>query len=217
MKSLLVIGLALSVMASACAQKSQPAKTSLTTQSTAKVAALSPIYSPGKCNFRLRLNGGSLSIDNQSYIKGAIYSAPGVENWSFSIRCHAGATQAKINGQLGLIQKDGHILWSATKKPFIPKQNFHLRELDGANWTGRATEYSMLWGGENAVHAFNFCISELHGPQVLCGNIQGLSVAYPKYNKKREQDVLDVIKTIVFVKLQDHSVKPSKVAKAGSR
>jgi len=147
----------------------------------------------------MKLNGGNLLVDNESHIKGLIYSSPSTEEWSFPIRCYFGASKNKINEQLGIVEHDGKILWAATNKPFTAKQGFRMSKLSGANWTGRALTYNMLWGGSQAVQVFVFCISESNGPQVLCGNVQGLVAAYPKHNKMIEHKILDVVKTIVFV------------------
>ena len=124
-----------------------------------------------------------------------------LEDGVFSFGCYAGASQDDIDGQLGAKKVDGQWISLDYAAPFVPEQNFETMDLTGKNWKGRIVAYDMITGPEETrARFFNFCLVEDHGPQVLCGQVQGLSAGTINTEIKTKK-IMDVIKTIEFVDL----------------
>ncbi|WP_133948763.1 hypothetical protein [Rhodanobacter sp. TND4FH1] len=148
----------------------------------------------------MQLDGGSLSIDNQSYIKGAVYSAPGTEEWSFLISCYAGASQKEIYEKIGAKPIGGKWIDLDFNIPFKPEQKFKLIEFSGKNWQGVGAAIDQIYYADRDRRSrfFNFCLVENNGPQVLCGRTQIRGVTQPDSASKLPK-ITAVLKTIEFV------------------
>ena len=86
-------------------------------------------------------------------------------------------------------------------EPFFPQHHFKMQRFFGKNWTGTAVGYDMTTGPEETrIRFFNFCLVENHGPQVLCGRVQGLTAGTINTEEKIKK-ILAVLKTIEFVDL----------------
>lgn len=71
MKAYLLVGALVVCMASTAYARQASSDARAADQSPTPHANPKETYVAGRCSFTMRLNGGSLSIDNQSYIKGA--------------------------------------------------------------------------------------------------------------------------------------------------
>lgn len=201
MKCLSLVGsLLFSFAVAACAQQSAtppPGKAS-GQHDTSKDFSLVRV---GKtCQFRIRTTAGEhySSAAGGSYM---FYDAK-PSAWGFPIRCYAGASQDTIAGQLGANQVDGQWISEDFNAPFTSAQHFQTYTLTGKNWSGRVTAYDQTTGDEDTRQRFFlFCLVQMHGPQVLCGQVQGLTIDTVNTADKIKK-VLAVLKTIEFVDTQ---------------
>lgn len=174
----------------------------------------SQVYVAGKCSFTVQLNGGGLSVDDQSSIKGAVYSAPGTEEWSFSVKCYTGASHSDVYDQIGAKPVGGQWIDLDFNEPFKPKQKFKLIEFAGKNWKGIGTAVDQIYyaDADRRSRFFNFCLVENNGPQVLCGRTQIRGVTQPP-STSRLPKIMAVLKTIEFV---DAPAQPQAPGSASS-
>lgn len=206
-RCLFVAVLMLCTASAACAQQAasreqgtSPARDSRTT--------FRQIYVTGKCSFTMQLNGGSLSIDDQSFIKGAVYSAPGTEEWSFPVKCHTGASQEDIDIFVGAKRVGDQWIWVDGGTPFSPAQRMKITQLTGKNWHGTVVGYDMTTGPEELrQRILTYCFFETHGSQILCGRGPAMGTSSPATTKLIDK-VLAVLKTIVFVDVPARSITP---------
>lgn len=185
-------------------------------------AGLSPIYSPGKCHFRLKLNGGTVSVHNASSFQSAGYYPPGTENWSVPLLCYAGASQDQIDQQLDAKKINGTWVWYnpgagnvPENPPFTPEQHFHAYALSGSNWKGTAITYDDTTG-DKATRGRNlfFCLVETGGSQVLCGGPIPVRALVDPPSTSTLPKIMAVLKTIEFVDASVGSPTPASAAAA---
>lgn len=194
-------GLLLAATTIAHAQSVTPASSTAAPASTVTTTVdHNPVYSPGKCSFRLNLKGGAFSVNNRAYVKGGVYySPPSSREWNFSVLCHAGASQDEIDGLLGAKLISGQWIDANFNEPFKPEQHLDVKKIAGKNWAGVAVGHDMIYGPEDRrQRIFMFCLVESHGSQVLCGRGPAVGTTSPATAGKIKK-VLDVIKTIEFV------------------
>jgi len=179
-----------------------------TNSSTSAEEKTNTVYTPGKCSFKINnLMGGAFSVDNTSHIKGGVYTPAGTEEWSFPIRCYAGISAAEVDEQLDSRKVNGQWISNLTNEPFISKDHFETYSLNGVNWIGRISAYDDPNSDTNAVsedaneshlRTFLFCLVETNGPQVLCGQPQGLTAGTINTDQSIKK-ILSVLRTIEFV------------------
>jgi hypothetical protein len=211
MKRLLfIIGLIFGAVSTACAQQHAPAASRAINDEAVTDVHLSSIYTDGKCHFRIA------ETSRQRYDTGLYMFDPTNANptgWSFGFACHTGASQDDIVGQLGAKRVDGQWISEDFSAPFTPAQHFQTYTLAGKNWTGRVTAYDQTTGDEDTRQRFFlFCLVETHGPQVLCGQVQGLTIGTVNTADKIKK-VLAVLKTLVFV---DQPANPPTASSAAA-
>jgi hypothetical protein len=210
--ALLLVGLTLGVATSACAQQSSPAISSATNPVAAQTPTLSPVYTDGKCHFRLK------TVPGQGYAdKGYMFYANGTDNpvgWGFGFGCNAGASQDDVYDQIGAKPVNGQWIDLDFNEPFKPMQKFKLIEFAGKNWKGIGTAVDQIYyaDADRRSRFFNFCLVENNGPQVLCGRTQIRGVTQPP-SASRLPKIMAVLKTIEFV---DAPAQPQAPGSASS-
>ncbi|MBE1161898.1 hypothetical protein [Dyella acidiphila] len=179
-----------------------------------QIEKLSPIFSPGKCHFRLILKGVTVSVHNTSSFQSAGYYPSGTENWSIPLLCHANASQNDIDGQVGAKLINGKWIDENSKLPFDPDQHLEVYNFSGKNWTGKGIAYSQIYGDEaRRQRFFNFCLIENNGPQVLCGHTQVRNLNSPPSSSTLPK-IMAILKTIEFVDQSvDHAAISGTAAK----
>lgn len=210
---ILIAGLSMMGAATAaCAQQHAQATSDATNHAASTESHLSPVYTDGKCRFRLKV------VPGQRYVERG-YTFYGDENdpvsWGFGFGCNAGASQDAVDQQLDIKQVNGQTVWTGTGQPFEPAQHFKVTKFAGKNWAGTATGYDDTTGEESTRgRTFLFCLVENHGPQVLCGTVQTLPslTIDAKYANDRIQQVLTVLKTIEFVDAPAQPPAPSSAS-----
>lgn len=191
---------ALAVTAVACAQQSTPTPPEISKLSTTQAQDLSPVYTVGKCSFRLRLNGGTVAVHNESSFQSAGYYPPGEEEWSLPMLCHAGASAEKIDGLLAAKQINGKWIWEGTGQPFTLQQHFKVYEFSGEKWHGVATAYDDTTGDEaTRGRTMFFCLTETKGPQALCGGPISIRALVDPPSISTLPKIMSVLKTVEFV------------------
>jgi hypothetical protein len=197
---ILLSGLLLAKAAVGCAQAT-PRPLPAEAVEVMKTTDSNHVFAPGKCNFKIEnLQGGTFTVDNDSHIKGGVYSAPASEEWSFPVQCHAGASQSDVYDQIGAKPVDGKWIDLDFNEPFKPDQKFKLIEFAGKNWKGIGTAVDQTYyaDADRRSRFFNFCLVENNGPQVLCGRTQIRGVTQPSSASKLPK-IMSVLKTIEFV------------------
>jgi hypothetical protein len=178
-----------------------PRPLSVETGETTATTNSNHVFASGKCKFKIdNLQGGAFTVDNDSHIKGGVYSAPASEEWSFSVQCHAGASQSDVYDQIGAKPVNGKWIDLDFNKPFKSDQKFKLIEFAGKNWKGIGTAVDQIYyaDADRRSRFFNFCLVENNGPQVLCGRTQIRGVTQPPSTSKLPK-IMSVLKTIEFV------------------
>lgn len=170
-------------------------------------SSFSPVYTDGKCRFRLKM------VANQRYVdRGYTFYGDGTDpvGWGFGFGCNAGASQSDVYDQIAAKPIGGKWIDLDFNEPFKPKQKFKLIKFAGENWTGIGTAVDQIYYAEPERRSrfFSFCLVENGGPQVLCGRTQIRGVTQPVSASKLPK-IMAVLKTIEFV---DAPAAPAKSA-----
>lgn len=192
----LVAALTLGTTTLASAQQAAPANSSMASPAMPD-SGLSAVYTDGKCHFRLN------KVPGQGYNDGTYMfyanTSGNPNGWGFSFRCHAGASQDDIDGQVGAKLVDGKWVDENSGAPFDPDQQLKVYNFSGKNWTGKGIAYSQIYGDEaRRQRFFNFCLTQNNGPQVLCGQEQVRNLNSPPSTSTLPK-IMAVLKTIEFV------------------
>lgn len=191
--------------AAACAQQHAPPVSLATGHAAATGSHHSPVYTDGKCHFRLRVVLGQ-GYNDRTYMFFANNSG-NPNGWGFSFGCNAGASQDEIDQQLDAKKINGKWVWYnpgvgniPENPPFTPAQHFRAYKFSGKNWKGTAISYDDTTGDEaTRERKLFFCLVETGGPQVLCGGPISVMALVDPPSTSTLPKIMAVLKTVEFV------------------
>lgn len=195
--TILFVGLAFGTAAIACAKQAATTTPVAASRASPTDSSLSPVYTDGKCHFRLQVVPGQGYADKGYMFYANNHGTP--SGWGFGFDCHAGASQEDIDILVGAKRVGGKWIWTDADKPFSQAQHLKVTQLLGKNWRGTAVGYDMTTGPEELrQRVLAYCLFETNGPQILCGRGPAMGTSSPATTKLINK-VFAVLKTIEFV------------------